>query len=249
MDTNNEAGNVEEVVAFDFDGFGADVAYESLTVQVKEEAAPYINTTSTPGNMKLNVKACKVLQVPYGAVNTEDKSDPGVRIDFRRQKWAGKDAIAVYLHPKDSKNGSKLASPSGLNGGILQCSSANAWNNMEGDKQTLKHYEINANDNADLFKDDMVCTLAQAIKGGMIKDGLWTQLAEDNKMAKAGTYAYVFYKLTWSHDEAKRVTNNAGRPKKEKKEEGTEEAPFTDAIATEQNVTVEDNSDASGDFL
>jgi len=242
MENNNN--NNEEAVVFDFANFSADVAYESLTVQVKEEKAPYINTTSTPGNMKLNVKACNVLQVPYGAVNTTDKSDPGVRIDFRRQKWTGKDAVVVYLHPLGSKNGSKLASPSALNGGILQCSSANAWNNLEGDTATLKHYEISEDDNAVLFRGDQVCTLAQAEAGGMIKNGLWTQLAEDNGIAKVGTYAYVFYKVTFSHSEAKRVTNNSGRPKK-KSNDGTNEAPFTDSNNVDVTVDVEE----TGDFL
>ncbi len=210
-------------MGFDFGKFSKDVTFESLTVQVQQEEAPYVSTTSNNGNIKINTLACKILSVPYGAVNTADKGDAGVRVDFRRQPWAGEDAILVYLHPLGSKNGSKLASPSKQNGGILQCSSSNAWNSLDGNDSTLKYYTIDAADNAVLFSDDAVCSLEDAVDGGMIEDGKWTALAADNGIAEAGEVATVYYKLTFAKEEAKRASNATGRPKKAKSEK-----PFAD---------------------
>lgn len=206
-------------MGFDFGKFSKDVTFESLTVQVQHEEAPYVSTTSNTGNIKVNTLACKILNVAYGAVNTTDKSDPGVRIDFRKQAWAGEDAILVYLHPLGSKNGSKLASPSKQNGGILQCSSANAWNSLEGNENTLKYYTIDSADNAVLFAPEAVCSLEDAVEGGMIEDGKWTALAADNGIAEAGEVATVYYKLTFAKEEAKRASNATGRPKKAKSEQ------------------------------
>jgi hypothetical protein len=214
-------------MGFDFGKFSKDVNFESLTVQVQQEEAPYVSTTSNNGNVKFNTLACKILGVPYGAVNTDDKSDAGVRVDFRRQDWAGEEATLVYLHPLGSKNGSKLASPSKQNGGILQCSSSNAWNSLGGNEETLKYYTIDAADNAVLFAADDVCTMEQAVEGGMIEDGKWTALAEDNGIATAGDDVIVYYKLTFAKEEAKRASNATGRPKKAKK---SEEAPFSEDL-------------------
>lgn len=211
-------------MSFDFGNFSKDVTFESLTVQVQHEDAPYISTTSNTGNIKLNTLACKTLNVPYGAVNTTEKGQAGVRVDFRKQNWAGEDAILVYLHPLGSKDGSKLASPSKQNGGILQCSSSNAWHSLEGNENTLKYYTIDAADNAVLFSSDAVCSLEQAIEGGMIEDGKWTALAADNGIAEAGDVATVYYKLTYSKEEEKRESTATGRPKKSSKKAA--EKPF-----------------------
>jgi len=211
-------------MSFDFGNFSKDVTFESLTVQVQHEDAPYISTTSNTGNIKLNTLACKTLNVPYGAVNTSEKGQAGVRVDFRKQNWAGEDAILVYLHPLGSKDGSKLASPSKQNGGILQCSSSNAWHSLEGNENTLKYYTIDSADNAVLFSSDAVCSLEQAVEGGMIEDGKWTALAADNGIAEAGDVATVYYKLTYSKEEEKRESNATGRPKKGSKKAA--EKPF-----------------------
>ena len=216
-------------MSFNFGDFSKDVTFESLTVQVQHEEAPFISTTSNNGNIKLNTLACKVLNVPYGAVNTTEKGNAGVRVDFRKQKWAGEDAVLVYLHELGSKNGSKLASPSKQNGGILQCSSSNAWHSLEGNDSMLKYYTIASDDNAVLFSSEAVCSLEDAIEGGMIEDGKWTALAADNGIAEAGDVATVYYKLTYSKEEEKRESNATGRPKTKKGK--SSEKPFAEKNA------------------
>lgn len=208
---------------FDFASFKKDVTFETLTVQVSQEEAPYINTTSNTGTIKVNTLACKILNIPYGKVNVE-KGGTGVRIDFRRQNFGGTESIVTFLQPIGSKSGAKLASPSKQNGGILQCSTSNCWYNLGGNLNSLVYYTISANDNAVLFNEDAVCTLEQAQDGGMIENGMWTALAESEGIAAEGSIATVYYRLSFSKDEQKRESKATGRPSKKtsKKKEAAE---------------------------
>ena len=198
---------------FDFTSFRKDVTFETLTIQVSQEEAPYISTTSNNGTIKVNTLACKILNVPYGEINVE-RGNAGVRLDFRRQNFGGTESIVTFLQPLGSKNGAKLASPSKQNGGVLQCSTSNAWHNLGGNDNTLIYYTINSEDNAVLFNDNAVCTYNQAEEAGLIKDNMWTALAEENEIANEGSPVTIYYRLTYAKEEQKRASKATGRPKK-----------------------------------
>lgn len=232
-------------LGFDFADLGAEVPYESLTVQVQEEAFPCIQTTSNKGNIKLNVSACKLLKVPYGLVSTPDKSHAGVRVEFRIQKWNGVDEKVINLVTIGSKDGAKLASSSDQNGGLLMCSSGNAWKTLDGDKDFLKNYSIDEADSAVLFNTkagNAPISVAFCEEKGLISNGSWTALAEQNRLGKAGELAKVYFKLTFVNKDAKREVSKGvtGRPKKAKVAK-----PF--AAGTEEVVV--DTTNDSDDLL
>lgn len=239
---------------FNFKGFTKNANYESLTVQVQHEEAPFISTTSNEGNIKLNVLACKTLGVNYGLVNTANKAEAGVRIGFRIQTWAGeKDTLVCHLQPIGSKKGVKLASTGGQNGGILQCSSANAWATLKGNKEKLMVYSINEAEAAILFNEadgNAIMTPAQGEEYGVTSNGCWTQLAVDNGLCDAedlGTPAIKYFKMTFVKDEEKRevaASQKAGRPKmeggtKKEKAKASKETPATKPFVADEGANDE----------
>lgn len=227
-------------MGFNFGNFSTKVQGESLTVSQVVEDAPYLSTTSNKGNLRVNAKACKLLGVNYSEVNTETKQEAGVRIDFKRVKWAGEEVNTVFLLPLGSKKGCKLASPGKVEGGILICSSTPAWDALEGNEETLKWYTLSKEDSAIAFDaDGNPLTLADAIEHGIVEDGKFTQIAEEHGLGTAGEHARVYFKLTYSKEEAKRKSSGGGRPKATDKT--VEEAPFAedqqeDAMANDFDI-------------
>lgn len=222
----------------DFNKFGSKAGIESLTVQVVQEDAPYVSTTSNPGNIRVNADAAEILGVDYGAVNTTSKEQPGERMEFGTRLW-GADATEksklCYLLPAGTKQGSKLASPSKQNGGVLQCSSANAWNKLDGSEDMLKWYTIDAAHTAIAFADDnSVLTLEAAIEGGLVDAKKWTSVGAEYGLGIAGEEVLVYHKMTFVKETAKRVVTGGGR---KKPATTTVEKPFANVNADAADIS------------
>lgn len=230
-------------------------AVESLTSSVRKEGGAYVSTTSNNGNVKLNETACKLIGVPFGAVVTEHKADAGVRVDFKRfeiQRAGVKTLVdAMTLLPLGSEEGNKLASAGKIEAGSLQCSSAKLWEELGGNEQTLKVYEISKENAVLRFEDENgeTATLALLEKEGFIEGGKYTALAEEAGLGTAGQMAEIYYVLVFLREDAKREVTKSDKPRKNKKAEGATVAaadgidnPFaSDGLDADNDGALEEN--------
>jgi hypothetical protein len=137
---------------------------------VKDEN-PSIQTTPTPGTIRLNQGAAEILGVNYREVlDSKGRDAVGVRIEV----GGFEDKILVNLVPEDedSKTGAKLASPGDSLGGSLQCNSKNTWLELGGDEGHSVVYEINPDNNiAAADEDGNALSLQGAIEAGLVEEG------------------------------------------------------------------------------
>lgn len=106
-------------------------------VRPTKNESPELTTTPTPGNLKINAPAAKLLNVGVGEyltiITAETENGLG---SFLTKGNKGNDDVKQV--------GSILSSTSENGGGNLQFGSTNAWNELNGNKNVKKVYSISS---------------------------------------------------------------------------------------------------------
>ena len=157
---------------------------KSLTeTRVAVDTVAQLIVTPTEGTMRINEPMAELLGVDYSKVNTEDKSDSGVRIDVGVIEKDGKEAFIIYICGEN--HGAKLASPNRKRSGSLNCNNANSWVKLGGEKGFASSYGVAV---AVAFNNEEgeIVSLEDAAELGFIAEGRWTQMAQDSNYGIAG---------------------------------------------------------------
>jgi hypothetical protein len=111
------------------------VVGQLTNVRSPKSTEPIVETSSTPGTIKLNAPACEVI-----GVNNKDY----VAVVKGKMNEDAEEAIYIVKGHKtdDGQFGSKLASAGDKAGGSLGFSSENAYKALDGSKDSKKQYTI-----------------------------------------------------------------------------------------------------------
>lgn len=156
---------------------------KSLTEsRIAPDTTPEFVVSPTEGTMRINEPMANLLGVDYHSVNTEDKAEPGVRVDFRVL-----DDNSVFVYLCGPEDGAKLASPGKKTSGSLVFNHTRTWHTLEGENGFSVHYGVGVKvfgvDASGLITEEM------AIEAGYLAEGKYTELAEEGEFGVAGETA------------------------------------------------------------